>query len=79
MWSKKRLVGAFAALVTLCIVDWFLYQYAVDVGIKRGIDSYHQMCYTIGGIVVDEQGHVVVCRGLGQMPEAEVKKFLQPT
>jgi len=45
------------------------------MGVKSGIDAYHEMCYTIGGIAIDETGRAVVCKGLVQIPKEELDKL----
>lgn len=73
----KRLLGAFTALLALCLTGWGSWYYGNKAGIAQGIDMYHQMCYTYGGYIVDQpSGTVVQCAPLTQIPEAERKKFL---
>ena len=54
------------------------YYYGYVTGVSKGIDKYHQMCYNIGGWVIDSAGHVVRCDPSGQLPKDEIKK-LNPT
>lgn len=73
----KRLLGAFAALVVLFFTHIGAAYLGQTLGIEKGIDMYHSQCYTIGGIVLDRAtGTAVVCQPLTQLPEPELKNFL---
>lgn len=77
MWSRKRVVGAIAALLVACLVGVGCgFFYGKQQGVKEGLDIYHETCYNIGGLTMDEAGRVVTCKGLGQIPEEERKKYL---
>jgi len=69
--TKKWLLGAFLALVGALSV-WGAYYTGLNTGIKRGIDAYHEACYTMGGFIMDEQGRAVACKGLTQLPRQEL-------
>lgn len=75
--SKKWLVGAFTALVALSSVGLVSYWQGQKAGIKEGVDMYHQMCYHISGITVDEVGRVVVCGPGGVLSKKELDKELK--
>ena len=47
-----------------------------SLGFSSGLDKYHDMCYTVGGVTIDDKGRAVECRPIGQLSEEEVKKFL---
>jgi len=52
--------------------------YAYDNGVFNGMNAYHQACYHVGGLVVDEATQSVVqCMPLVLSPE-EKKNFTQP-
>lgn len=72
----KRLLGAFLALLALSGgigANYFSYK----AGVQKGVDTYHLMCYTYGGFIVDERtGTVVACGPMTEIPEPERKKFL---
>jgi hypothetical protein len=76
MWvpatRKEWLVGALAALLGVLGLTSLGYHTGKEDGIKHGIDMYHDMCYTIGGFVVNEAGQVVACTGLTQVPKEEL-------
>lgn len=46
-----------------------------DHYIKQGLDMYHNQCYNTGGIIINEQGTVVQCRPLTQIPKKELDNF----
>lgn len=79
--SRKWLLGASRALlgavVCLSVGVFFGHRSGKEAGIKEGIDMYHQMCYTVGGITVDEHGNMVVCAKIGAMPKKELDKELR--
>jgi hypothetical protein len=48
---------------------------AWTMGVQKGVDMYHQQCYT-GGLIVDEKdGTVVKCGPLGVVPKEELNKY----
>lgn len=47
-----------------------------DHAFKQGMKTYHGMCYHIGGILVDkEEGTVVQCMPLAQVPKQEIENL----
>lgn len=74
-FSLKR-VGLWLACI-LCIVAACLgarYQ-GHQEGLLEGIKAYHQQCFNVGGYVIDDTGHVVMCQGQGVVPKEELKNF----
>lgn len=69
---KKRLLGAFLALVALSSVGLVSYWQGEKQGINKGIDMYHQMCFYVGGLVVDSDGKLVLCAPAGVMSKKEL-------
>ena len=67
---KEWLVGALGAFIVFLSV--YTHHRSHQAGITKGIDSYHDMCSTVGGYVIDEQGRVVSCSGLTQIPQQEL-------
>ena len=67
----KALVGAAVALIVLgaCVG-------AYKQGKKEGVQNYHDICYTIGGFIVDDKGTVVQCTPMGTIPKEELKGFI---
>lgn len=60
-------------LVAVGVGAWFG---GVSYGAHKGVDMYHQQCYTIGGIIIDESnGTVVKCGPLGNIPKQELPKY----
>lgn len=75
--SKYRLYRPIKALLALSVlvgVSWFSYSQGKTSGIVQGVDFYHHMCYDNGGMIIDEAGRVVVCKGLTQMSLDNPKK-----
>lgn len=74
---NQRLLGAFAALLALLGTTALGYWTGKENGIAEGIDSYHKICYNVGGYVVDQgDGSIVACQPLTQLSEPELKNFL---
>ena len=55
--------------------NYAVYKFAGANGATKGIKAYHAQCYNIGGYIIDDQGHVVVCMGQGQIPKEELPNF----
>jgi hypothetical protein len=55
--------------------NYVVYNLGGASGATQGIKAYHAQCYTIGGYIIDDQGHVVVCMGQGQIPKEELPNF----
>ena len=72
MWSRKTILGAILALLGVSVGGWYGWKTAYSKGLEEGVDFYHQMCYNNGGVVFDEQGRVVLCGPLTQIPEEGV-------
>jgi hypothetical protein len=73
----KRLLGALAALLAISLLSVYTHHRAFEYGKEQGIDNYHDLCYNVGGYVVDQNdGTVVMCQPMTQLPEAELKNFL---
>lgn len=74
---NKRLLGALAALLALLGTTVLGYWTGKEDGIAEGVDKYHNLCYNVGGYAVDQNnGTVVMCQPLTQLPEPELKNFL---
>lgn len=74
MWSRKLVLGAFAALLAVCFwVGYITTTKAYAAGILNGINLYHQQCYQVGGYIWNKEGQVVVCKGLSTIPEQEME------
>ena len=71
MW---KLVGVILLCVTANVFALFA---GMHIGTKKGLDSYHEMCYNSGpGIVIDEDTRtVVVCGPLTNIPEEEYNRY----
>ena len=64
-----------AVVITASLVGshWFTH----DRALRKGLDMYHEVCYTTGpGFVVNEQGQVVMCGPLTTIPQDEARNFL---
>jgi hypothetical protein len=70
---KKRLLGAFLALVALLGSNWLSYNTGKTHGNIEGVSFYHHMCYNNGGMVINEAGEAVLCAPLVKIPEEEMK------
>ena len=46
-----------------------------DHYIKQGLDMYHNQCYNVGGYVINEDGTVVMCKPLTQIPKQELDRI----
>jgi hypothetical protein len=47
-----------------------------EKGVKDGIDTYHDACYNVGGIIIrGRDGAIVGCQPLGQMGREEQKQL----
>lgn len=74
MWSRKAVLGAFAALLAVCLgVGYITTTKAYKAGTINGINLYHQQCYNIGGYIWNKEGQIVVCKGLSTIPEQEME------
>ena len=52
---------------------WFA---GTEYGKRKGVDMYHQQCYNIGGIIIDEEhGTVVKCAPLTSIPREEIERY----
>jgi len=60
-------------VVAVGVGAWFG---GLEYGKRKGVDMYHQQCYTIGGIIMDESnGTVVKCAPLGSVPKEEIERY----
>jgi hypothetical protein len=73
MMTNKRFQGAVAALLGALVVGVGCYFWGLDNGKQKGLDSYHDLCYTVGGWAIDNKGRVVECRPLTTIPKEELK------
>lgn len=74
MWSRKLVLGAFAAFLAVCLgVGYITTTKAYEAGTINGINLYHQQCYNIGGYIWNKEGQIVVCKGLSTIPEQEME------
>ena len=67
---KQIAVVVFLGAVIICSHLGAYYQ-----GKKDGVQAYHDQCFSIGGFIIDEVGHVVKCAPLGSVPKEELKNF----
>ena len=77
-WSVNPLYRAAKALLALSVVvgcSWFAYSQGKTQGIITGVDAVITMCYNVGGMIVTEEGHAIVCGPLTQVPHEELDKF----
>ncbi len=68
------------ATLLLCFLVVFAcsalgYHLGTKDGITEGIKAYHKQCYTIGGYIIDDMGHVVLCAPQGTIPKEELPNF----
>ena len=77
-WSVKpwyRPIKGLLALLLVCLMAWFSYNQGKTQGIIAGVDAVITMCYNVGGMIVTEDGHAIVCGPLTQVPHEELDKF----
>lgn len=76
--SVKPWYRPIKGLLALSIVlgcSWFAYSQGKTQGIITGVDAVISMCYNVGGMIVTEDGHAIVCGPLTQVPHEELDKF----
>lgn len=73
------------------LVDWFKgflwasvllgggYIWGFDKGETKGLTSYHDMCYNVGGWVIGNDGTVVQCQPLSKIPKEEYNRNFKGT
>ncbi len=66
------LLGCFLVAFACSAIGYHL---GTKDGVTKGIKAYHKQCYTIGGYIIDDMGHVVACMGQGQIPKEELPNF----
>ncbi len=71
---KKIVIAVFTALI-LGTAFFATYHYSKEAGVLKGIKAYHKQCYTIGGYIIDDMGHVVLCAPQGTIPKDELPNF----
>ena len=77
-WSGERWYRPIKGLLALSVVvgcSWFSYSQGKTQGIIAGVDAVIAMCYNVGGMIVTEEGHAIVCGPLTQVPQEELDKF----
>ena len=77
-WSVKPWYRPIKGLLALSVVlgcSWFAYSQGKTQGIITGVDAVITMCYNVGGMIVTEDGHAIVCGPLTQVPHEELDKF----
>ena len=77
-WSVKpwyRPIEGLRALLLVCLMAWFSYNQGKTQGIIAGVDAVITMCYNVGGMIVSEEEHAIVCGPLTQVPHEELDKF----
>lgn len=73
--TTNRYVLAGAALSVYVFVGTLCFFKGHDLGVKEGLDMFHEACYT-GGLVVNERtGKVIQCGPLGLVPREELPNF----
>ena len=70
-----RPIEGLRALLLVCLMAWFSYNQGKTQGIIAGVDAVITMCYNVGGMIVTEEGHAIVCGPLTQVPHEELDKF----
>jgi hypothetical protein len=68
-------------IVSVLVVCMFGYGLTklYSAGVTAGLRGYHSQCYTIGGIIINEEdGTVVQCAPLSVVPKEELRG-LTPT
>ena len=69
---SKPFIVPFVMVVVYIFIGAAFY----NLGKKHGVDNYHQACYTVGGIVVDENaGTAIQCAPFGKVPKEELPNF----
>ena len=48
--------------------------YLYNKGVQEGLDKFHNLCYNVGGYVINEQRQVIVCKPLSTIPKEEYDK-----
>ena len=77
-WSPYRSYKAVKGLLALSVVlgcSLLAYDKGKTQGIITGVDAVITMCYNVGGMIVTEEGHAIVCGPLTQVPHEELDKF----
>jgi len=77
-WATKPWYRPIKGLLALSVVlgcSLLAYDKGKTQGIITGVDAVITMCYNVGGMIVTEEGHAIVCGPLTQVPHEELDKF----
>ena len=69
----RRFFPLFVAFLLLGLLSWGAVT-TYDAGMKKGLDNFHNLCYNVGGYVINEQRQVIVCKPLSTIPKEEYDK-----
>ena len=75
MTVNKHLICWGLSALAMVVSHIGLYQYATKKGFEQGIRAYHQQCFDVGGIAMDEHGQAVVCGPLSKVPKEEEQSW----
>ena len=62
-------------VMLICGLLWWVMDTLYNRGIKDGMMYYHNACFEVGGFIINEHGHAIVCSPMGIIPKEELQHY----